>query len=37
MGNDAIYPVLMAVALACAVIGFVHPMKALIVKPAEKQ
>ncbi len=29
MGNDAIYPVLIAMALACAVIGLVHPMKAL--------
>ena len=34
MGNDAIFPVLIVVAAVCAVIGFVHPMKALVVEPA---
>lgn len=29
MGNDAVFPVLISIALACAVIGLVHPMKAL--------
>ncbi len=30
MGNDAIFPVLIGIALICAVIGLVHPMRALI-------
>ena len=30
MGNDAIFPVLIGIAAVCAVIGLVHPMKALV-------
>ena len=30
MGNDAIFPVLIAIAAVCAITGFVHPMKALV-------
>ena len=32
MGNDAVYPVLMVIAALCAVIGLVHPMKAIMMK-----
>lgn len=37
MGNDAIYPVLAVIAAACAVIGLVRPMKAIMLKPAEER
>ena len=36
MGNDAIFPVLIAIAAVCAVIGFVHPMKALVASSPEE-
>ena len=32
MGLNAIFPVLLVIALACAVVGLVHPMKALVAK-----
>ncbi|MBQ9000964.1 MAG: MFS transporter [Eggerthellaceae bacterium] len=32
MGNDAVFPVLIAIALACAVVGLAHPMKAIMAK-----
>lgn len=35
MGLNAIFPVLLVIALACAVIGLVHPMKALVAKKGE--
>lgn len=35
MGNDAIYPVLIVIAVVCAIIGLVHPMKALVAQPNE--
>jgi len=35
MSNDAVFPVLIAIALVCAAIGLVHPMKALLKKPEE--
>ena len=35
MGNDAIFPVLIAIAAVCAVIGLVHPMKALVTQRTE--
>jgi len=35
MGNDAIFPVLIAIAAVCAVIGLVHPMRALTASRAE--
>lgn len=33
-GDNAIFPVLMVIAAVCAVVGFAHPMKAIMVKPA---
>lgn len=33
-GDNAIFPVLMVIAGACAVIGLAHPMKAIAMKPA---
>lgn len=35
MGLDAIFPVLLVIACACAVIGLVHPMRALVVEKDE--
>ncbi len=34
-GNDAVFPVLIAMCAVCAVIGLLHPMRALVVKPAD--
>lgn len=34
-GNDAVFPVLIAMCAVCAVIGLVHPMRALVAKPAD--
>lgn len=33
MGDNAIFPVLMVIAAVCAVVGFAHPMRAIMVKP----
>ena len=35
-GNDAVFPVLIAMCAVCAVIGLLHPMRALVAKPAEE-
>jgi MFS family permease len=35
MGNDAVFPVLISIAMVCAVIGLVHPMKALTMQSQE--
>ena len=35
-GNDAVFPVLVAICAVCAVIGFVHPMRALTAKPEDE-
>lgn len=32
MGNDAVFPVLVAICALCAVVGLVHPMRALVAK-----
>lgn len=32
MGYDAIFPVLLVIACVCAVVGFVHPMKAIMMR-----
>lgn len=34
-GNDAVFPVLIAMCAVCAVIGLLHPMRALVAKPAD--
>ena len=34
-GNDAVFPVLIAMCAVCAVIGLLHPMRALVVKPVD--
>ena len=36
MGSDAIFPVLIVIAAVCSVIGFVHPMKALVAGGAQE-
>ena len=37
MGNDTIFPVLMVIGAVTAVIGLVHPMRALTMKPAAER
>ena len=36
-GDNAIFPVLMVIAGVCAVVGLVHPMRAIMMKPAAEQ